>query len=341
MKTLNFKRINLLAVSFLVSLLAVSTTVQAATFEDNTLLRGRDGKIFVVRQGQREKIKDLAELKRNFRGQEIINVDDKTLAEIKIKNSSNRGPGANSGQGSVRSGSNRGAGGIKPNDSLIRSQDGKIFVTVQGERRHVSDLSELRREHAGQVIHNVDAAALNRFPRVLEDNPARTFDDNSLIRSRSNSIFVIEDNARRQIEDLNELRREHLGQAIHDVDDGLLREFELSGRDNEAGEDVRGNADENEVRGRRGDAADDFVNGVKLRGDGTEDDNLPRHSGLDDSVNGVKLRGDGTVDDNSTDSGRNRGSDDRSSSSGGSNSGSNSGSSGSDSGRGLSGSSDD
>lgn len=303
MKISNFKKINLLAVSFLVSLLAVSTAVEAASFADNTLIRSKDWQVFMIRQGQRVKIKDLAELRRNFRGQEIINVDDKTLAEIKIKSS-------NSGPGSVNS-KNRGAGGIRPDDSLIRSRDGKIFVTVQGERRHISDLSELRREHAGQVIHNVGDVTLNRFPRVLEDNPERTFDDNSLIRSQRDEIFVIEeDNFKRQIEDLNELRREHLGQAIHDVDDDVIREFELRGRANEPGEDVRGNADENEVRGR-GDAADDFVNGVKLRGDGT-------------------------VDDNSADSGRNRGSDDSSSSG-------NSSSSGSDSGRGStsSGRSDD
>lgn len=43
--------------------------------------------------------------------------------------------------------------------------------------------------------------------------------------------------------------------------------------------------------------------GVDLRGDGTVDDNLPRHSGLDDLVGGVDLRGDGTVEDNSTDIG--------------------------------------
>lgn len=49
--------------------------------------------------------------------------------------------------------------------------------------------------------------------------------------------------------------------------------------------------------------SDDFINGVKLRGDGTVDDD----SGLggfdddsDDFVNGVKLRGDGSVDDNSS-----------------------------------------
>lgn len=283
MKKLNLK----LAIGSIVALLAVSTAASAASFKDNTLIRGKDGKIFVVRQGQRDKVKNLTELRRNFRGQEIINVDDKTLAGIKVRS-------ANSGRGSVRSGSNRVTGGIKSDNSLIRSRDSKIFVTGQGERRHISDLSELRREHAGEVIHNVDDAILNRFPRVVDD--------------------------------VNELRQEHLSQASHDVDDNVLREFELRGRANEPGEDIRGNADENEIRGQ-GDMADDFVNGVKLRGDGTVDDNLPRHSGLDDLVNGVKLRGDGTVDDNSTDSGRDRSSNDSSSSGRGGSSGSSRGSS--------------
>ena len=39
------------------------------------------------------------------------------------------------------------------------------------------------------------------------------------------------------------------------------------------------------------------------KGRGTKvEDNLPRHSGQDDIVGGVKLRGDGTVDDNSVSS---------------------------------------
>lgn len=48
----------------------------------------------------------------------------------------------------------------------------------------------------------------------------------------------------------------------------------------------------------RGNGSDDVVNGVKLRGDGSVDDNSSISS-RNDMVNGVKLRGDGSVDDNS------------------------------------------
>lgn len=55
----------------------------------------------------------------------------------------------------------------------------------------------------------------------------------------------------------------------------------------------------NSENGLRVNNQDDVVNGVKLRGDGTVDDNSVSGNGQDDMVNGVKLRGDGTVDDNS------------------------------------------
>lgn len=60
---------------------------------------------------------------------------------------------------------------------------------------------------------------------------------------------------------------------------------------------------------------DDIVNGAKLRGNGSVDDNSVSGSGQDDVVSGQKLRGNGTVDDNSSSastddsSGSNRGKD--------------------------------
>ncbi|MDO8592993.1 MAG: hypothetical protein Q7R92_04485 [bacterium] len=281
MKTLKFnrvKKINLTAVSMLAVSLAIAGAAQAATFEDNTLIRGEDGQIFVVRQNQRVKVSSLDDLRRNFRGKAIVNVDNRTLSEIKVRTS-------NSGRGSVQS-ANSGPGSIK-NNSLIRTRDGKIFAIEQGERRQIRDMAELRREHAGQAVRNVDDAVLRRFPINLDDNPNSLFDNNRLIRDTKNRIFVVEDNGLRRIADLNEIRREHLGQAIHNVNDDILLANGVKLRGD-------GTVDDNsrQIRG-----LDDLVSGIKLRGDGTVDDNLPGRSGVDDLVNGVRLRGDGTVDD--------------------------------------------
>jgi hypothetical protein len=84
-------------------------------------------------------------------------------------------------------------------------------------------------------------------------------------------------------------------------------------REPELGDDRRGSTDAQIINPSSGVGAedrssgsissqqsDDFINGVKLRGDGTVDDSFSASSQLsDDFVNGVKLRGDGTVDDNS------------------------------------------
>ncbi|MBI2830935.1 MAG: hypothetical protein HYX79_01600 [Chloroflexi bacterium] len=75
------------------------------------------------------------------------------------------------------------------------------------------------------------------------------------------------------------------------------REQELRGREMELErheQELRGR--EAELRGREaeGEAPRGQDNNGGLRGDGSKDDNLPRHSGLDDGG----LRGDGSVDDN-------------------------------------------
>lgn len=271
--------------------------VSAATFANNTLVRGMDGQVFVIKQGEKVKVNGLDELRRDFRGKQIINVDDDVLKAIKTKIN-------NSGPGNMNAINNSGPGNAK-NNALLRSDDHKIFEIVQGERRQVKDLNELHAKFRNRQILNVDAEALKRFPISLKDKPDQLFVDNRLIRNQNRQVFVVEDNGLRRIADLNELRREHLGQAIHNVSTNILLANGVKLRGD-------GTIDDNS-HGVRG--LDDFLNGVKLRGDGSIDDNSTGASGSDDFVNGVKLRGDGTVDDNSTVSGKDR------STSGGSSSG--------------------
>ncbi|GEM_PF-5210378 len=275
------KKINLMAISLLGLSLALAGATQAATFEDNSLVRGEDGQIFVIKQGERVKVSSLDDLRRNFRGKEIMNVDNQTLAGIALRtdnsgpgsvNSGNSGPSANSGRGNA-------------NNRLIRAEDGKIFEVVQGERRQIRSLDDLRRNFRNRAIVNVDDNGLRRFPVTLEDHPNALFDNNRLLRDARNRVFVVEDNGLRRIADLNELRREHLGQAIHNVNDDLLSANGVKLRGDGTVDD---NSTTRQIRG-----IDDFVNGVKLRGDGTVDDN-----GVDDNVGGIDLRGDGTPEDN-------------------------------------------
>ncbi|MBI2459253.1 MAG: hypothetical protein HYV53_01735 [Parcubacteria group bacterium] len=225
------KKIKLLTISSLAALLAVNVAASAASFDDNSLIRGRDGKIFVVRQGQKVKVNSLDELRRNFRGREIVNVDDNTLAQIRT---------SNSGRGSIRKG------------DLIRGRDQRIFEVEHGELRQIRDLVELRREHAGQAIHNVNDDTLREFELRGRDNePGEDIRGNV---------------------DENEVRgRDNRGRDNRGRDN--------RGRDNEPDEDIRGNVDENEVRGRDNHAGED--NPARVG-----DDNLPRHSGVDNAPGG-------------------------------------------------------
>lgn len=306
----NMKKTNLALFALLAIFLAGANAATAVTFEDNTLIRGEDRQIFVVRQGERVKINSLDELRRDFRGREIINVDDGALAQIRIRTDNSGSGSLNSGRGNAR------------DNALLRAQDRKIFEVIQGERRQIRTLDELRRDFRDRQIINVDNAALRRFPVRLEDHPNALFDHNRLIRDAQNRVFVVEDNGLRHITDMNEIRREHLGQAIHNVNDDLLlangvklrgdgtvddNSRQISGLDDFVnGVKLRGDGsiDDNSAAG----SSDDFVNGIKLRGDGTVDDNLPRNSGIDNNAGGVDLRGDGTVDDNSASSGGGSGS---------------------------------
>lgn len=262
--------------------------VSAASFADNTLVRSDDGTVFVIRQGEKVKINSLDDLRRDFRGKKIVNIDDKTLASIRTSS-------GNSGSNSTS------------NKKLIRTADGKIFEIKNGERRPVSSLDELRGKFRNVPITNVDFATLNSFPLSSSGSSGRAFDDNSLIRTSKGQIFSISGNSLRKVANLDDLRRNHSGKAIRNVsnDDLIANGIKLRGD---------GTIDDNSTLVR---SSDDFVNGVKLRGDGTVDDNSPRHSGQDDSVNGINLRGDGSVDDNtprhsgSDDSGRSGGSSGR------------------------------
>lgn len=268
----------LMAVLVVSGLFGVNIASSSATsFPDDSLLRSADGKVFVVRQGQKVKINSLDDLRRNFRGKKINNVDDKTLASI---------PDSRGGNSSGK--------------MLVRTPDGKIFEIKNGQRRPVSTLSELSGKFRNVPISNIDSATLNKYPLSNSGSSSRAFDDNSLVRTSKGQIFAVRGSSLRKVSSLTELRREHAGKVIHNVsnDDLIARGVKLRGD---------GSIDDNSSISRS--SSNDIVNGVKLRGDGTIDDNLPRHSGQDDIVNGVKLRGDGSVDDNSADSGRNRGGD--------------------------------
>lgn len=198
-------------------------------------------------------------------------------------------------------------------------------------------------EHLAGVIQSLSASSLVINGQEVKLNAATAFDrgvalgaaarvefiklsDGSLLASKVEVDRVRMEQELRGREQELRGREQELGRREQEL---RGREQEIRGREAE----IRGR--EEELRGREAEGeAPRGQDGGGLRGDGSVDDNLPRHSGLDDGG----LRGDGTVDDNlprhsGLDDGGARGDgsvDDNSGGSGGGSSGSGSSGSGSD-----------
>jgi uncharacterized protein YjdB len=113
--------------------LATGNVLGVKTFKDGSLIRGRDGKVFIIEKGEKRRITSAAELKK-FSRVKIESVDDNTLNSIRTK-------------GAVR---------------LLRARDGKIFVVENNEKRHVRSMAELK-SFGGVKVESVDDNTLNRI----------------------------------------------------------------------------------------------------------------------------------------------------------------------------------
>ncbi|MEK9165468.1 MAG: DUF5011 domain-containing protein, partial [Patescibacteria group bacterium] len=110
-------------------------------YDNNTLLRGSDKKIYLVDNGKLQHIANLKELAK-YIGKEILNVKDDVIASY--------------GQAVL-------GAKIYGDNSLIRGTDKKIYVIVNGKKKHVIRLDDLRKDHFGKVINNVSDEVLSQY----------------------------------------------------------------------------------------------------------------------------------------------------------------------------------
>ncbi len=110
-----------------------------AKYADGTLLRGSDNKVYVVVNGALKHIVSLEELIK-YAGQEIVNVDDLVITSF--------------GEGIVK-GETKYADG-----TLLRDSSMKIYVIINGKKKHVLNLEELMK-YAGQEIVNVEDGVIS------------------------------------------------------------------------------------------------------------------------------------------------------------------------------------
>lgn len=144
----------------------------------------------------------------------------------------NRNIGASSSSNSSRIivrgfGSAFGRGAIIQNNLVRDSSTGQLFFVGNGQRQKVSSLDDLRAIANGQPIFSASNSFLAGIP-LTEDNPARLFADNSLVRGNDGRLFVVSGGSRQLVTSLDDLRLFHQGQAIRQVDDRLLNQIPLT-----------------------------------------------------------------------------------------------------------------
>jgi hypothetical protein len=111
-------------------------------YADGTLLRGSNGRTYIVVGGKLQYIPNLATLAK-YAGKEIVKVDSSVINAFQMVNV---------------------LGAKKYGDGqLIRNDDVKVFVILNGKKKHILNLDELRTNYFGKSIYKVTAEELEQY----------------------------------------------------------------------------------------------------------------------------------------------------------------------------------
>ena len=110
---------------------------EVGSYADGALIRGKNKKIYVIKNGVKQHIKNLLEL-REYAGQLICDVDDAVLAQY----------GEAYGDG-----------------ALIRGKNMKIYIIANGKCKHIANLAQLAK-YAGREIFNITYEVMDSFEIV-------------------------------------------------------------------------------------------------------------------------------------------------------------------------------
>ncbi|MFH0951425.1 MAG: hypothetical protein V1765_03055 [bacterium] len=111
-------------------------------YADGTLLRNSKKQIFAIVKGQRQYIKNLQELAKNYKGKKIIDVTDDILQAY-----------------------DNAVLGVKTyaNGTLLRNSKKQIFAIVKGQKQYVKNLQELAKNYKGKPITDVNDVELSKY----------------------------------------------------------------------------------------------------------------------------------------------------------------------------------
>jgi hypothetical protein len=111
-------------------------------YADGTLLRGSNGRTYIVVGGKLKYINTLSELAK-YNGKEIIKVDSSVINAFQMVG--------------VLGAKKYGEG------QLIRNGDDRIFVIINGKKKHIINLAELAKYYFGKQIYKVSAEELEQY----------------------------------------------------------------------------------------------------------------------------------------------------------------------------------
>lgn len=111
-------------------------------YADGTLLRGSNGRTYIVVGGKLKYISSVAELAK-YAGKEIVKVDSSVINAFQMV----------------------GVLGDKKfaDGTLIRNGDVKIYVIINGKKKHVLNLEELAKYYFGRPIYKVTVEELAQY----------------------------------------------------------------------------------------------------------------------------------------------------------------------------------
>lgn len=118
----------------------------AKVYATGTLLRAPDKKIYVVmKDGRLYHIKTLTELKKYYSNKEILEVSSDTISSYSKK-----------------------VLGVKvyANGSLLRGNDAKIYVIINGKKQHIKTIEELKNKYSNKPVYNVSDEVLSQYGNI-------------------------------------------------------------------------------------------------------------------------------------------------------------------------------
>jgi len=110
---------------------------------------------------------------------------------------------------------------IYADGALLRGSDKKVYLIVNGQKKHIFNLKELA-QYAGQKIYDVENIVLIQYPEVLK---IKVFADGMLIRGADTKVYVIKNGKKQHIRSLLELQKNYFGKKIYDVSDETLSKY--------------------------------------------------------------------------------------------------------------------